>query len=272
VRVGNGAVNQVQLDVYGEVADAVVEFVRRGGTLDRVTSRLLVGLGQTACRRWRDPDEGIWEIRAGRQHHTFSKAMCWVALDRLIALHEDGHIDAPVEAFREQREAIRETVETRGWNESLGSYTSVLDGDEVDASLLLLGRYRFAEPDSPRMRGTCGRIHERLGAGPLLYRYRPGVDDGLPPGEGAFGIASFWSVDCRCRQGEVEDAMATFEALLGYANDVGLFAEEIDPEDGRQLGNFPQAFIDAALTLAEWTGEAVGHGGGRATSLEPAPR
>ncbi|HUP20971.1 MAG TPA: glycoside hydrolase family 15 protein [Gemmatimonadota bacterium] len=272
VRVGNGAVDQIQLDIYGEVADAVIEFVHRGGTLDRQTSRMLVGLGETACRRWQDPDEGIWEIRARRRHHTFSKAMCWVALDRLITLHEEGHIDAPVEKFREHRGRIRELVETRGWSEELGSYVSVLDGDDVDASLLLLGRYLYVEPDSERMRRTCRRIHERLAAGALLYRYRA-HEDGLPPGEGAFGIASFWGVDCRCRQGEVEASVTTFEELLGYANDVGLYAEEIDPESGRHLGNFPQAFthvglIDTALTLAEWTGQPVGHGAGRAESLD----
>lgn len=272
VRVGNDAVDQVQLDIYGEVADAVAEFVRRGGTIDRATARMLVGLGETACRRWHEPDEGIWEIRGRRRHHTFSKAMCWVALDRLIALHEEGHLDAPVEKFREHRERIREQVETRGWSDSLESYVSVLDGDDVDASLLLLGRYRYVEPDAERMVRTCRQVHERLGAGSLLYRYRD-VDDGLPRGEGTFGIASFWGVDCRCRQGEVDGSVKAFEDLLGYANDVGLYAEEIDPETGRHLGNFPQAFthvglIDTALTLAEWTGEPVGHGGGRAEPLE----
>jgi GH15 family glucan-1,4-alpha-glucosidase len=261
VRVGNDAANQLQLDTYGEVVDAVFAFVQRGGRLDRATARMLVGLGKTVCRRWREPDEGIWEIRGGRRHHTYSKAMCWVALDRLTKLHEAGHLRAPVQRFAQAREAIRETIEARGYNERLDSYVSVFDGDEVDACLLLLARYGYVEPTSPRMLATCARVHERLGKNGLLYRYRM-ANDGLPPGEGAFGIASFWAVDCRCRQGAVDAAAAAFEHLCTLANDVGLFAEELDPETGAPLGNFPQAFthvglIDAALTLEEFTGQGV---------------
>ena len=186
--------------------------------------------------------------------------MCWVALDRLIGLHAAGQLRAPVERFTREREAIRADVEARGYNPRLDSYVSVLGGDEVDASLLLLARHRYTEPAAPRMLATCARIRERLGANGLLYRYR--ADDGLPPGEGAFGIASFWAVDCRCRQGDVDGAAAAFAHLCGLANDVGLFAEEIDPTTGAQLGNFPQAFthvglIDAALTLAHASGHGV---------------
>jgi GH15 family glucan-1,4-alpha-glucosidase len=261
VRIGNDAENQLQLDVYGEVVDAAFEFVRRGGRLDGPTARLLVGLGKTVVRRWREPDEGIWEGRSRPQHHTYSKVMCWVALDRLIALHKSGHLKAPRDRFAKERDAIRAAVEDRGYSRRLESYVSVFDGDRVDASLLLLGRYGYVDPISPRMEGTCARVHERLSTNGLLYRYL-GDDDGLPPGEGAFGICSFWSVDCRCRQGAVDAAVATFEHLCTLANDVGLFAEEIDPRTGALLGNFPQAFthvglIDAALTLAE----ATGHGG-----------
>lgn len=260
VRVGNDAGRQLQLDVYGEVIDAVFEFVRRGGRLDRTTGRMLVGLGETVCRRWREPDEGIWEIRSGRRHHTYSKAMCWVALDRLIRLSQGGHLRAPVERFSRKRDAIRAEVERRGYNPRLGSYVSVLDGEELDASLLLLARYGWADPADPRLQATCARVHERLGAGGLLYRYLD--PDGLPPGEGAIGIASFWAVDCRCRQGDIAGAAAAFERLCGLANDVGLFAEEIDPDTGAQLGNFPQAFthvglIDAALTLAQHLGQGA---------------
>lgn len=261
VRVGNDAVGQLQLDTYGEVVDAVFEFARRGGRLDRATGRMLVGLGETVCRRWREPDEGIWEVRGGRRHHTYSKAMCWVALDRLMELHAAGHLRAPVSRFARERDAIRAEIETRGYDARLDSYVSVLDGHDVDASLLLLARYRYTEPGAARMRSTCARIQERLGVDGLVYRYR--TDDGLPPGEGAFGIASFWAVDCRCLQGDVEGAAAAFERLCALANDVGLFAEEIDPTSGAQLGNFPQAFthvglIDAALTLAEATGRGIG--------------
>lgn len=260
VRIGNAAADQLQLDVYGEVVDAVFEFVRRGGRLDRATARLLLGLGRTVCRRWGEPDEGIWEVRGGRRHHTYSKAMCWVALDRLIRLHEAGHLQAPVATFSRERDAIRACIEARGYHAGLGSYVSVLDGNELDASLLLLARYGYAEPASPRMASTCVRIHERLGVNGLVYRYAG--DDGLPAGEGAFGIASFWAVECRVRQGDVDGAEATFAHLCSLANDVGLFAEEIDPATGAQLGNFPQAFthvglIDAALTLEEARGRRV---------------
>jgi len=256
VRIGNDARGQLQLDVYGELLDAVYEFIQRGGRLDRATRRMLVGFGETVCRRWQEPDEGIWEIRGERLHHTYSKALCWVALDRLLKLDDQGHmLKIPRQRFETNRAAIREAVESRGYNESLGSYVSVFDGTDVDASLLLLARYGYAEPRSERMRGTCARVHERLGRDGLLYRYLA-ENDGLPPGEGAFGICSFWAVDCRALQGDVDSAAASFERVLGYANDVGLFAEEIDPADGSMLGNFPQAFthvglIDAALSLTQ---------------------
>ncbi len=253
VRVGNGASDQLQLDVYGKVVDAAYEFVQRNGRLDRSTARMLKGLGETVCRRWREPDEGIWEIRSERRHHTYSKAMCWVALDRLVRLHEGGRIEVPVERFRRERGEIRREVEARGYDEEVGSYVSSYGSEEVDASLLLLPRYGFVDPASERMRSTCEVIHRRLGVNGLLFRYLE-EDDGLPEGEGAFGICSFWSVDCLAMQGSVARARKTFERLLEHANDLGLFAEEIHPESGAALGNFPQAFthvglIDAALVL-----------------------
>ncbi|HEX7063223.1 MAG TPA: glycoside hydrolase family 15 protein [Woeseiaceae bacterium] len=252
VRVGNDAHDQLQLDIYGEVLDAVYEFARRGGRIDRVVARRLVGLGEAVCRHWREPDEGIWEIRSGRRHHTFSKAMCWVALDRLLALHRAGRLQVPVERFAREREAIRDEIERRGYNERLGSYVSVLDGAELDASLLLLMRYGYLDPRSPRARGTLARVRARLGRGGLLYRYLD--DDGLPPGEGAFGICSFWCAECAAGQGDLDGAQRSFEAVLAHANDLGLFAEEYDPDTGEALGNFPQTFthvglIDAALAL-----------------------
>jgi GH15 family glucan-1,4-alpha-glucosidase len=255
VRIGNDAANQLQLDTYGELADAVYEFVRRGGRLDRQTGRLLVGLGRAVCKRWREPDDGIWESRGERRHHVYSKAMCWVALDRLLRLHDDGHLQAPVEHFASERQALHDAIEARGFNLELDSYTTAFDGDDVDASLLLLARYGYADPRGPRMASTVRRIGERLGEGALLWRYRRG-DDGLPPGEGAFGICSFWAAETAARQGDVQTATRSFEALLEYANDVGLYAEEIDPNTGAALGNFPQAFthvglIDAALMLAQ---------------------
>jgi GH15 family glucan-1,4-alpha-glucosidase len=255
VRVGNDARGQLQLDVYGELLDAVYEFVGRGGRLDRATRQMLADFGQTICRRWREPDEGIWEVRGGRRHHTYSKAMCWVALDRLSKLHEQHHLRIPAEQFAQVRDEIRETIERHGYSDRLRSYTDLLGGDDVDASLLLLARYGYADASSERMRLTCERVQERLGRGGLVHRYLA-RHDGLPSGEGAFGICSFWAVDCKALQGDVDGAAALFERVLGYANDLGLFAEEIDPGSGAALGNFPQAFthvglIDAALALAQ---------------------
>jgi GH15 family glucan-1,4-alpha-glucosidase len=270
VRIGNDAQGQLQLDVYGEVIDAVARFAARGGALDRDTARMLADLGETVCRRWREPDEGIWEGRSGRFQYTHSKVLCWVALDRLIALHDRYGLRIDADRLRAERKAIRETIETRGFNERPASYTRLLDGDDVDASLLTLPLYGYAAATEPRMRATCQRIHERLGRDSLIYRYQS--DDGLPPGEGAFGICSFWAVECRARGGDLDGATAAFDQLLGYANDVGLYAEEIDPESGAALGNFPQAFthvglINAALTLAECGADS----GGRAARAGTPP-
>ena len=254
VRIGNAAASQLQLDVYGEVLDAVYQFTRRGGRLDRTMARMLGGLGTTVCRCWREPDEGIWETRSGRRHHTFSKAMCWVALDRLIKLHDEGHVRIARDRFADVRQEIRAEIESRGFSEQMGSYAAELDGDDVDASLLQLGRYGYVDPESPRMRGTLETVQRRLGRNGLIYRYLR-RKDGLPPGEGAFGICGFWAVDALARSGNLAGAVQTFEHILTYANDVGLYAEQIDPDTGAALGNFPQAFthvglICAALTLA----------------------
>jgi GH15 family glucan-1,4-alpha-glucosidase len=260
VRIGNDAHGQLQLDVYGEVINGAARFLGRGGRFDRDTSRMLDGLGRTVCRRWREPDEGIWEGRSGRFHHTHSKMLCWVALDRLVEMHEAGHLEVSVDLFRANRDEIRRDIESHGYNEQIGSYTHTFDGDEMDASLLTLPLYGYIEGKHPRMRSTCARIHEKLARDGLVFRYETGTDDGLPPGEGAFGICSFWAVECVARGGNVAAATRTFERLLAYANDVGLFAEEIDPDTGEALGNFPQAFthiglINAALTLAEYHDE-----------------
>lgn len=254
VRIGNAAIDQLQLDVYGEVIDAAAQFVRQGGTLDRETQRMLRSFGEYVCRHWSQADEGLWEPRSGRAHHTHSRVLCWTALDRLIELEAKGHLrGVPVADFRKNRELIRREVERRAWNPALQSYVARLDGDTLDASLLLLAWYGFEENSSPRMRRTYQRIRERLGAAHgLLYRYR----DPESAGEGAFGICSFWGAEhLALGGGSAEEAQAVLEGLVGLGNDVGLFAEEIDPETGDALGNFPQAFthiglINAALSLS----------------------
>jgi GH15 family glucan-1,4-alpha-glucosidase len=254
VRIGNDAHSQLQLDVYGEVLDAVARIAHRG-VLDRDTIHFLNGLGRTVCARWREPDEGIWEGRAGRFHHTHSKALCWVALDRLIWLHEHHGLPIDETQYRTERDAIRVEVETHGYNERLGTYTQIFDGEAVDASVLTLPLYGYIEATDPRMVSTLAYIGKHLGRNGLIYRYSDETDDGLPKGEGAFGICSFWAVECLAEAGSLAEATAAFAHVLGYANDVGLFAEEIDPATGMALGNFPQAFthiglINAALALS----------------------
>ncbi len=253
VRIGNAATEQLQLDVYGEVIDAVTHFVREGGDLDRETQQMLDAFGRYVCQNWQRPDEGIWEPRSGKGHNTHSRVLCWTALDRLLKLRGKGYLPgAPADEFERNRALIRREVEERAWNARLGSYAARLGGEELDACLLLLAWYGFLDAASPRMKQTYARIRERLGAGgPLLYRYRTGES----PGEGAFGICSFWGAEyLALGGGSLEEAEESLTGLLGYGNDLGLFAEEIDPETGDALGNFPQAFthvglINAALSL-----------------------
>ena len=254
VRVGNAAARQVQLDLYGEVVGAAVYLVHNGGSLDRATQKELIGLGKLVCERWREPDQGIWEVRGERRHFTHSRVLCWATLDGLLELHDLNHVKAPVAEFAENRALIRAEVERLGYSEELGSYTRTLGGGDVDASLLLLPWYEYTDPASARMRGTFARIHRELHAGEGLYRRYHGR---WTRGEGAFGICSFWAAEYLAMGGgSLEEAHAQLRALFRHANDVGLYGEEILPDTGEAQGNFPQAYthvglINAALTLEE---------------------
>jgi GH15 family glucan-1,4-alpha-glucosidase len=255
VRIHNAAADQLQIDGYGELIDAVAQLVRRGMPLDRSTQAMLRQLGRWVCENGARPDEGIWEPRAGPREHTFSRVLAAVALDRLLELAALGALSGlNVERMRAARDGFRVDVEQRGWNPRLRSYTQALGGDTVDASLLLMSWYGYADVRDPRVVATYGRIEERLSAGAgLLYRYEESRD----AGEGAFGICGFWAVEYLARGGgSLEQAEARFEALLANANDVGLHAEEVDPATREPLGNFPQAFthvglVGAALALEE---------------------
>jgi GH15 family glucan-1,4-alpha-glucosidase len=252
VRIGNAAASQFQLDTYGELVESAFVWASRGGALDQHSRKNLVELGRSVCARWREPDDGIWERRSEQRHHTHSKAMCWVALDRLVKLHESGYLRVPVSDFERERDALRDDIERRGFNPQLDSYVSAYDGDEVDASLLVLALHGYTDANSPRMRATSQRIRAQLGINGLLYRYRE--HDGLPAGEGAFGICGFWEVETQVLQGRRAEAIAQFEDLLTYGNDLRLFAEEVDPHTRAALGNFPQGLthvglINAALEL-----------------------
>jgi GH15 family glucan-1,4-alpha-glucosidase len=253
VRVGNAARQQFQLDVYGEVIEATAQYAQYAGRLDRMTQKVLLGLGRYVAKNWDRPDEGIWEPRDRRENHTHSRLMCWTALDRLLALNDKGMLrGVPRDWFTSERDRIRSQIESRAWRESLQSYSAILDKDALDATLLRLAWYGFEHADSNRMRRTYQKVREGLGAGNnLLYRYE------RRPAEGAFGVCGFWGVEhLALDSSTLEQAHREFQQLLNYQNDLGLFAEEIDPQSGDALGNFPQAFthvglISAALTLEE---------------------
>ncbi len=253
VRIGNAARDQLQLDVYGEVIDAAAQFAFHGGNLDHDMQRVLVGLGNYVVKNWDQPDEGIWEPRSGRQNHTHSRLLCWTAMDRLVRLAERGMLrHAPIERYKQNAESIRRQIEDRAWNESLQSYVSVLDSDLLDASLLLLSWYGFAEAKSPRMKTTYRAIRKTLGTpNGLLYRHLQSIP------EGTFAICSFWEAEyLALGGGSLQEARDLFEHLLKYANDLGLYAEEFDATTGSALGNFPQAFthvglIGAALSILQ---------------------
>jgi GH15 family glucan-1,4-alpha-glucosidase len=259
VRIGNGAHSQFQLDIYAEVVCAAAAFVNAGGTLELEERRLLAGLGKTVCALWREPDKGIWEARSAPRHYTYSKVMCWVALDQLLRIHRTLPFDADVEKWRLERDRIREDVERHGFDTDSNTYVAHYGSEQPDASLLLLSRYGFIAADDPRMVGTCRFIERHLSVNGLLYRYPPNErSDGVQGEEGFFALCSFWLVEYLCAAGQRVRAIELFERLVSLANDVGLYAEEFSPTDYSLRGNFPQAFthiglITAALALSEST-------------------
>lgn len=249
VRIGNGAYLQRQLDVYGAVIAAAAEYVLGGGTLQADQRRLLAGFGEMVCRSWREPDQGMWEVRGEARHHTFSKLMCWVALDWLLKLDRMIGLRIDSARFESERDRIEAAIDTDGFDAGMGCYVGIFGGNALDAALLLMPCVGYKPPDDPRLRATLDRIEERLGDGPYVYRYERGAD-GLDAPEGAFGLCSFWRVEALARIGETERARGHFERLLGKGSDLGLYAEEIDPASGAALGNFPQAFTHVGLINA----------------------
>jgi GH15 family glucan-1,4-alpha-glucosidase len=250
VRIGNDASEQFQLDIYGEVLGAVEEHVQRGGTLNRDEQHLMVKLANMVVKRWREPDSGIWEKRSDRAQHTHAKIMAWAALDTAIRLGEHGKIHDGAGRWRTERKEIERTILERGFNTKLNSFVSILDGDQLDVSVLYAARVGFIDAADPRMLGTIDAIRARLGRDDLLYRYDIETDDGLPPGEGAFLACSFWLVEALVLAGRVDEGRVLFEKLLTRRNDVGLLSEECDTRTGALLGNFPQALTHIALMNA----------------------
>jgi GH15 family glucan-1,4-alpha-glucosidase len=252
VRVGNGAADQKQLDVFGEVLDCIHLFRRQGGferygeMLEGPLWSMLRMLVEHVCDHWYEPDSGIWEVRGGPRHFVYSKVMCWVALDRGIRAAEQLNLEADLPRWRMVRDQIRAEILARGYNTKIGAFTQSYDSDVLDASNLLLPLVRFIAPDDPRMRSTVDRILERLtDEHGFVYRYL--TDDGLPGGEGTFTICTFWLVDNLALQGRIAEARSLFERLLGYAGHLGLFSEEIDQKGQMALGNYPQAYTHIAL-------------------------
>jgi GH15 family glucan-1,4-alpha-glucosidase len=262
VRIGNGAVRQLQLDVFGEVLDAFYVARRAGLATSDATWALECALLVHLEAIWREPDEGIWEVRGGRRHFTHSKVMAWVAFDRAVRSIEDFGLDGPLERWREVRDAIHAEVCAHGYDANEDTFVQAFGDTALDASLLLIPIVGFLPPDDPRVQGTVAAIERRLLRDGFVMRYDTGTAvDGLPPGEGAFLACSFWLVDNYVLLGRHDEARALFERLLALRNDVGLLAEEYDPHSGRQLGNFPQAFshlalINAAHSLSTWEGAA----------------
>lgn len=248
VRIGNNAAGQLQLDVYGEVMNAL-HLARVGGLQnDDTTWNVQCEMLEHLETIWQDPDEGIWETRGGRQHFTFSKVMAWVAFDRAVKSAESFNLPAPLDHWREIRDRIHAQVCEKSWNARLNAFTQIYGGDELDASVLLLPQVGFLPPSDPRVIGTLAATEKYLLRDGFVMRYRTTeFDDGLPPGEGTFLACSFWMVDNLAMQGRVEEAETMYERLLALANDVGLLAEEYDPAAKRLVGNFPQAFSHVAL-------------------------
>ena len=262
VRVGNAAGSQLQLDTYGSVILAAYDYIERMGSLRGGELRLLRDFGEVVCRRWQEPDHGMWEIRGRPRHFTATKLMCWAALDRLVRLAERDLVRIPLERFRDNRDALRTTIETRGFSERHGSYVAELDDDGegvADASLLLMGWVGYGDSRRERLRSTLRWITEKLGRGGLYDRYPNGYD-GDASREGAFGICSAWAADLMARQRDLDGAGRALDRLAATANDVGLFAEEFDPEREIALGNFPQAFTHAGLITAALAVETAARG------------
>jgi GH15 family glucan-1,4-alpha-glucosidase len=255
VRIGNGAADQTQLDLYGELLGAASAYAQHRDGLDRDHARRLAAIADYVCAVWRDRDAGIWEVRSGQSHFTQSKMMCAIALASAADLADRGFLPrARAARWRDEERRVRAFVEEHCWSEARQTYVRATDDDRVDASLLLAVTSSYADPRSPRLEATVDAIRRDLMRGPLVHRYL--AEDGLPGEEGAFVACSFWLVEALARQGRVDEASALMAEAVALAGDVGLFAEQIDPETGEFLGNLPQglshlALVNAAVAIDE---------------------
>ncbi|MDB6140270.1 MAG: glycoside hydrolase family 15 protein [Verrucomicrobiaceae bacterium] len=250
VRIGNAASGQFQLDVYGELMDAMHQARRKGLDANSDSWSLEKHLLDYVMRHWNEEDEGIWEVRGSRRHFTHSKIMAWVAVDRAVKAVENFGLEGDAKKWRLVRDQIHREVCARGFNAGQGAFTQYFGSDKLDASVLMIPLVGFLPASDPRVRGTIETIARELVSDGFVMRYRPGECtsvDGLPPGEGAFLPCSFWLADCLHLIGRCDDARELFLRLLGVRNDLGLISEEYDPKEKRLLGNFPQAFSHVGL-------------------------
>jgi len=249
VRIGNGAAEQTQLDIYGDVMQMAWLYADAGHPIDREFGDRLAAVADLVCDIWSQPDSGIWEIRGPVRHYTQSKMMCWVALDRAVRLATSGQIPSgDVERWRAEADPIASFVESRCWSTSKQSYTQAADSEELDASVLLGAKFGYGDPAGTRFSRTIDAIRRELARGPFLYRYLS--DDDLRGEEGTFLCCSFWLAEVLGLAGRREQAIELLDDLVGFENDVGLYAEEIDPSTSAFLGNFPQALTHLALISA----------------------
>jgi GH15 family glucan-1,4-alpha-glucosidase len=252
VRVGNGAWNQRQLDVYGELLSAMHRLREYLRSLDPATKSFLAAMADHAATSWEQPDQGIWEVRSEPQHFLYSKLMCWVAVDRAVDLAHDLNAADRIPSWTKAREEIRTAIETHGWNEKVQAYTQFFGSDVLDAAALMMPIVGFAPPDDPRVLSTIRAVRENLtDRQGLVYRYLE-AEDGLPGKEGAFILCTFWLSEALALSGDTKAAREVFARAARSVNDVGLLAEEVSPITGELLGNFPQAFSHIGLVNAAW--------------------
>ncbi len=253
VRIGNAASEQLQLDIYGELLDAIYLYDKYGEATSHDLWGRIASLVNWVSENWKLPDDGVWEVRSGRREFLYARILCWVAIDRGIRLAGKRSLPAPLDRWLAARDAIYREVHEGFWDPRLGAFVGVKGTDRLDAACLIMPLVRFISPTDPRWLSTLRAVEQRLVVDSLVYRYEiEGLKtDGLEGTEGTFSICSFWYIECLSRAGDLRQARFLFEKMLGYANHVGLYAEEIGPS-GEQLGNFPQAFTHLALISAAY--------------------
>jgi GH15 family glucan-1,4-alpha-glucosidase len=263
VRIGNDAFRQLQLDIYGELMDSVYLFNKYGTPISYDLWVNLRRMLNWVCNHWEQPDDGIWEVRSGRQHFVYSKMMCWVALDRGLRLADKRSFPADRQRWLQTRDAIYEDIMAKGWNPERRAFVQAYGSQALDASVLLMPLVFFLSPTDPRMLSTLEAVQRELVSDSLVHRYNPETSpDGLEGQEGTFSLCTFWLVEALTRAGRLEEARLIFEKMLGYANHLGLYAEQIGPH-GEALGNFPQAFTHLSLISAAYNlDRALGANGG----------